>query len=230
MIENPPLLKIQSRQLEVSQELINELSAFPTGFIVDAMHGRGALPSCITPLTGADLPVDCCGRILTVDAGPGDVLATLASLSEVQENDVLVIATGGYDGCAAIGDRVIGMARNCGAQAVVTDGLVRDVKGIEKVGLPVFCSGVSPNSPYNSGPGSIGMTIVIGDVQISRDDVLLADADGAVVVPGRQMEQVVAACHHIATIESELDAEVDNGLKVPDSIKELLQSEQVVRL
>ena len=230
MIENPPLLKIQSRQLDVPQELIKELATFPTGFIVDAMHGRGALPSSVSALAGVELPVNCCGRILTVDPGPGDVLATLAALSEIQEQDVLIIATGGFDDCAAIGDRVIGMAKNCGAQAIVTDGLVRDIKGIEKVGLPVFCSGVSPNSPYNSGPGSIGMAVVIGNVRITRDDVLLADADGAVVIPGEQVQQVVAACHHIASIESELDAEVDNGLTVPESIKELLQSEQTVRL
>ncbi len=229
MIEDPPLLTIQSRHLSVADNVLKDLSQFPTSFVVDAMNGKGALPHTITPLSPATLPARFCGRALTVDPGPADVLAVVAALGEIESGDVLVIATGGHTGCAAIGDRVIGMARNAGAIAIVTDGLVRDIDGIEKVGLPVYCAGVSPNSPYNNGPGTVGTGIVIGDRKITRDDVLLGDRDGVVVVPGEQVADVIERCCHITEVEEELDAEVEQGLCVPSAMQELLNDGDKVR-
>lgn len=229
MIEDPPLLTIKSRTREVTDSQLAELGGFPTSFVVDAMHGKGALPASIKTLS-AGLPVNFCARALTVDPGPADVLAVVAALSEIAKGDVLVIATEGHEGCAAVGDRVIGMAKNAGAVAVVTDGLVRDIDGIEKVGLPVFCAGVSPNSPYNNGPGYIGTSITIGDRQITRDDVLLGDRDGVVVIPGEQVAAVLESCRHITAIEQELDEQVEQGLCVPDAMRELLASDSVRRI
>ncbi len=230
MIEDPPLLTIKPRTLSVDPSVLTELAGFATGVVVDAMNGRGALPHSLQALSSDILPLRCCGQILTVDPGPADVLAVLASMTEIEPGDVLVIATGGHDRCASLGDRVAGMARNAGATGIVTDGLVRDVEGIEKVGLPVYCKGVSPNSPYNNGPGFIGSTVTIGDVTITRNDILLADTDGAVVVPGEQVEKVIDRCRQIATLEAELDAEVENGLIAPEAIRELLSGDRVCRL
>ncbi len=50
----------------------------------------------------------------------------------------------------------MGMARNRGVAGLVTDGLVRDLAGILAVGLPVYCAGLSPNSPARNGPGTCG--------------------------------------------------------------------------
>jgi len=58
----------------------------------------------------------------------------------------MVIATGAAEGFSVIGDLVVGMMRNCGIVAVVTDGLVRDVAGIREAGIPVHARGVSPKS------------------------------------------------------------------------------------
>ena len=48
------------------------------------------------------------------------------------------------------------MAKNAGIVACVTDGLVRDIEGINQVGMPTFAQGLSPNSPFKDGPGEIG--------------------------------------------------------------------------
>jgi hypothetical protein len=58
----------------------------------------------------------------------------------------------GTEEVSTIGD-MVGMARNCGVAAIVTDGLVRDLPGIERTGIPVFGRGVSPNSPIKDGNG-----------------------------------------------------------------------------
>ena len=67
--------------------------------------------------------------------------------------------------------------------ACVTDGLVRDVDGIDAVGTPVFARGVSPNSPFKDGPGEIGLAVVVGGAAIESGDVIVGDKNGVAVVP-----------------------------------------------
>ncbi|MGB0440016.1 MAG: RraA family protein, partial [Paracoccaceae bacterium] len=119
MIEEPPLLRIKTDTPRPDSALTARFDGALTGHVCDAQGGSGALVG-LTPLPG--LPVTFAGPALTVDAGPGDVLATLAALKQLRSGDVLVVATGGHMGCAALGDMVAGMARNAGAVAIVTDG------------------------------------------------------------------------------------------------------------
>lgn len=229
MIEDPPLIDIQSRENTPTSRQIAALSVHPTGFLVDAMFGSGAIPYDIKALSPGTLPVKFCGPALTCDPGPADVIAVVAAVSEVQAGDILVAATGDWTGCAAVGDRVLGMAKNAGAAGFVTDGLVRDVDGVEAVGLPVYCKGVSPNSPFNSGPGTVGFPVQLGGVQICNGDVLVADRDGVVVVPFERIDEVASRAAHISEVEAQLDAQVAAGLIVPDSMKELLAGDRVRR-
>jgi 4-hydroxy-4-methyl-2-oxoglutarate aldolase len=67
--------------------------------------------------------------------------------------------------------------------AIMTDGLARDSVGIAEVGLPVFASGLSPNSAARSGPGTVVLPITVSGVQITPGDVIVGDRDGVVVVP-----------------------------------------------
>ena len=60
----------------------------------------------------------------------------------------------------------------------VTDGLARDSAGIAEVGLPVFASGISPNSAARSGPGTIGLPITVSGVRIEPGDIVVGDPDG----------------------------------------------------
>jgi hypothetical protein len=122
--------------------LVDALRGTPTGFIVDALGGSGALDYRIKPAIADQAAF--CGVALTCDAGPADNLALVAALQWVQPGDVIVAATGNYAGCAVTGDLVLGMARNCGAVGFVTDGCVRDLPGIRMVGLPCYCIGVTP--------------------------------------------------------------------------------------
>ncbi len=59
---------------------------------------------------------------------------------------------GGDDDASLLGDIAIGMAANGGIAAIVVDGLVRDLEGLDRVGIPVVARGLSPNSPFKNGP------------------------------------------------------------------------------
>ena len=227
MSEEPPLLQIAKPSRRPTKAQIDRLTGTPTGFLCDAMDGRGALDPELKHLDPDALPVNFCGVALTSDNGPDDLLAMMASLSMTQPGDVIVAATGNWRGSAVAGDRVIGMSRNGGAVGFVTDGLVRDHEGIVPVGLPVVCAGLSPNSPYSKGPGKVGTPVMIGGVKIETGDIIVADRSGTVVVPFERIDEVIAAVDKVEGLEAELDAKVANGLKVSPAIEELLASDQV---
>lgn len=227
MIEEPPVLSINGRVKRPSTSQIKAFQDVPTGFVVDALFGSGALSRLIQPLGDAPaLERSVAGPALTANCGPADILATLAALKFIREGDVVVSAFAAHQGCAAAGDRLTGMMKNCGAAGFVTDGPVRDYAGIVEVGLPVWCTGLTPASPYSSGPGSVGFPIQIADQQVETGDMIIADRDGIVVVPFDRIDETLAGLERVREAEQELDAQVADGLKIPDRIAELLDSDK----
>lgn len=212
MIDVPPLIQRQS----FTRPTPDQVQAFlgtPTGFIVDAMGGSGALDHRLRPAIAEQYAF--CGVALTVNAGPGDNLALVHALQDVQPGDVLMATTGGYTGCAITGDLVLGMARNSGAVGFVTDGCVRDRVGLRAVGLPAWAAGVTPNSPQRHRPGTIGFTIALAGHPVSSGDIVVADLDGVVVVPQARIAQVLERLPGIRTAEAQADAKVRAGARLP---------------
>lgn len=221
MIEEPPVLTIRATRRRPSAAQIAAFQGVPTGFVADALGGGGALDARIAPI-GGTVPTAVAGPALTADNGPADILATLAALAHVQGGDVLVAAFAGHQGCAAAGDRLMGMLKNSGGAGLVTDGPMRDLAGIEAVGLPAFCTGLIPSSPFSKGPGRIGFPVQIGGQQVDSGDMIVADRDGVVVVPYDRIDAIIARLGEVRTMEEALDAEVAKGLKVPPAIEALL--------
>ncbi len=231
MIEDPPLLTIRSSFARPAAAAVAALAATPSGHLVDALGGHGALDYRIKPVTrGPPAAHAFCGVALTCDCGPADNLAVFAALEALRPGDVIVAATDAFMGCAVVGDLLLGMAKNAGAAALVTDGLARDLDGIEGVGMPVFCRGVSPNSPARNGPGTLGLPVTLGGVYVSSGDLIAGDRDGVVVVPRAEIDAVIEALEAVRTAEAALEAKVKAGLKVPDLVQDLLASKRVRRL
>ena len=234
MIEEPPLISVKDRPADAPGEarlaLARRLGAHPTSVLCDAMEGRGALPPEIKPLAPGELPERLAAPVLTVDCGPDDILALACALTEVRPGEALVIATGGWRGSAVFGDRVTGMARNNGCAGLVTDGLARDRPGLIAVGLPIFCAGLTPNSPFSKGPGRIGLPVALGGLRVETGDVVVGDRDGAVIVPGARAEAIADRADAVAELETALDAEVAAGRKAADPILELMRSDKVRRV
>lgn len=197
------------------------------GSVADAQGRRGALHHAIRPVTARHRFL---GAALPVWAGARDNLAPYAALAVAKPGDVLVVATDGCEAVAVLGGTIIGLARNAGAVGVVTDGLVRDLPGLEAIGLPVFAAGLSPNSPQKDGPGTIGLPVVIGGVAVGPGDLVLADEDGVVVVPLARLGEVAAALAAIAAKEAASEAAVRSGAAQPGWLAERLARPDVAWL
>jgi regulator of RNase E activity RraA len=107
------------------------------------------------------------------------------------------------------------MARR-GVAALVTDGVVRDAVGVRGTGLPVWCQGTA------APPSVAGLTFVgwqepvgCGGVAVFPNDVIVVDADGAVVVPAALLEQVVEAAVEQERLEGWIMGEVESGRALP---------------
>jgi 4-hydroxy-4-methyl-2-oxoglutarate aldolase len=216
MIEEIPTIRVQAFS-RPDPDLMAQVMKTPTGFLVDAMGGVGALDFRLVPAIAEQFAF--CGVALTCHAGPADNLALIQALDQLQPGDVLVAAADGFTGCAITGDLVLGMAKNCGAVGFVTDGCVRDLVGIRSVGLPAWCAGVTPNSPHRNGPGSVGFPVNIAGHRVCSGDVIVADLDGVVVIPQDQLAQVAAKLPAIRSSEAAADEAVRLGARRPSFLK-----------
>ena len=231
MIENPPLIQIKkkSSRKKPSQEQIDGFKNIPTGFICDALNGYAALDPSIKPLSIPGRKVkQIVGPALTVFSGAADVLGMAIALSEIQPGDIVVNGVSGFQGTAAVGDRIAGMIKNNGGVGLVTDGPMRDLDGIIETGLDCFCTGLNPNSPFNSGPAKIGFPINIGGTTVSSGDIIVADSDGVTVVPFDKIDEVLKKLDRIIEVESAMDKQVSEGLKISQKALDYLKSDQVV--
>lgn len=228
MIKDPPVLTIRRDFPRPTAEQVAALSGLPTGYLVDAMGGRGALGAPIGPVDrSSSLPMRFCGPALTCHCGPNDVLALIASLSFIKPGDVVVAAADAFTRTATTGDLVLGMAKNSGAVGFVTDGFVRDLDGCIAVGLPVHCAGVTPNSPAKVGPGTVGLPVNLGGMTVEPGDIIAGDRDGVVVVPRRKLAEVIEALQAVKAAEAELDAKVKAGLKQFPPVEAMLKTDKV---
>ena len=221
---NPAALTVRRNFSRPAENLVKKLSEAPTGWVVDANGRRGALDYRIRPLTNARR---FCGVALPVWTRARDNLTPYAAIQYAKPGDVMVISTDDYEPASVIGDILVGMAKNQGIIAFVTDGMVRDIDGLNAVGLPIFARGLSPNSPFKDGPGTIGLPISLAGVAVNAGDVVLGDQDGVVVVPREALESVVAALAEIKAKEEKMEKLVADGAKLPPGLAEIIAEKGV---
>lgn len=219
MADPTPLLTVRRNFQRPSRAEISAFAAMPTGWVVDANRRRGALHHAIRPLTKK---TKFAGPALTVWSRACDNLAPYAAIAFAEPGDVLVVATDDYDNASVAGDVLLGMARNKGIVALVTDGLIRDLPGLDEVGIPAFARGVTPNSPHKDGPGEIGFTVSLGGVTVRAGDLVIGDQDGCVVVAREALPSISRGLGAIRAKEAKMDATVRGGATQHDWLADVL--------
>jgi regulator of RNase E activity RraA len=143
-------------------------------------------------------------------------LSTRAAIEAMPAGCVAVVDAMGCTSAGIFGDILCSRMRRRGVAALVTDGVVRDVAGVLATGLPVWCQGVA------APPSVAGLTFVnwqepigCGGVAVFPNDVIVVDADGAVLIPAALLDQVIAAAVEQERLEGWIMREVEGGAALP---------------
>jgi len=154
-----------------------------------SLPGGGCLPPWILPL---DRTQKMAGTALTVRTQPGDNRPIhLAIYGAQKPGFVLMIDGRGHDGCAYMGDLMLGACKALGFSGVVIDGRVRDWDGIMELGFPVYARGLSPLAPTKTQDGEINESIDLGGITVCPGDLVMGDCDGVCVIPRGKIEAVL---------------------------------------
>jgi regulator of RNase E activity RraA len=132
------------------------------------------------------------------------------------EGVIAVVDAMGVTDAGIFGDILCARMQKRGIAALVTDGAVRDVAGVRGTRLPIWCAGVAA-------PASVaGLTFVnwqepigCGGVAIFPGDLIVADKDGAVVVPQALAGEVLETSLEQEALEAWIMDEVRGGAALP---------------
>ena len=120
-------------------------------------------------------------------------ISTRTAIEAMPEGCIAVVDAMGITDAGIFGDILCARMVKRGVAALVTDGVVRDVEGVLGTGLPVWCDG------FAAPPSVAGLTFVgwgepigCGGVAIFPDDIIVADQDGAVLIPQALLDLVLA--------------------------------------
>lgn len=108
-------------------------------------------------------------------------------LESIQPGDVLVVSAHGSHFTGCLGDMLVRYFKLRGGAGIVVDGRVRDAARIRALGVPVWCTGVTPHyaSQTELFPSAFNVPVGVGGSLVTPGDLIVADEDGAVVVPQR---------------------------------------------
>ena len=143
-------------------------------------------------------------------------ISTRSAIEAMPNGCIAVVDAMGVLDAGIFGDILCARMYKRGVAALITDGVIRDLAGVLGTGLPVWCQGTA------APPSVAGLTFVnwqepiaCGGVAIFPNDVIVADSDGAVVIPAAMLSEVASVADEQEHFETWLMQEVNNGTPLP---------------
>jgi 4-hydroxy-4-methyl-2-oxoglutarate aldolase len=124
------------------------------------------------------------------------------ALSQMPAPSVLVVqdVSGAPSRCALAGEVMTTMAMRLGAAGMVTDGGLRDVHEVRRLGFAYFARYVVV-SHGNFGVVDVGGPVTLDGQEIKTGDILHGDANGIVIVPREVLDGLPEAVEEVRTRE-----------------------------
>jgi regulator of RNase E activity RraA len=153
---------------------------------------------------------------LATPASWSSPISTRTAIEAMPEGCIAVVDAMGITDAGIFGDILCARMARRGVTALITDGVVRDLEGVLGTGLPVWCDGAA------APPSVAGLTFVgwgepigCGGVAVFPDDVVVADQDGAVLIPKALLETVLTEGPAQEAEEAWIVDEINRGATLP---------------
>ena len=190
------------------KDLVELFRDVPSPNVSDNMSRINGVCAEIRPMHGS---TQLLGSAFTVKTRPGDNLMVHKALDMLQPGDALVIDAGGDTTNAILGEIIMRIAIKNGATGIVVDGAIRDAAAFSEAGFPCFARGATHRGPYKDGPGEINVPVTVGGAIVNPGDVVVGDADGVVVVPLEEAEELAQKVRKIVEKEAVQMREIEEG-------------------
>lgn len=182
--------KIVRRIQRADAGVIKVLGNAGTATVHEAQGRTGLLRTYMRPIYAA---ARVAGPAVTVSCQAGDNLMIHASLDVVQPGDVLVVTTTSESTDGMFGELLGVSCQAHGVAGLIIDAGVRDTTELTAMNFPVWAKAVSAQGTVKSTPGDVNIPVVCAGAMINPGDVIVADADGVVVVPREKAAEVAQA-------------------------------------
>ncbi|MFZ2649638.1 MAG: ribonuclease activity regulator RraA [Burkholderiaceae bacterium] len=143
-------------------------------------------------------------------------ISTRAAIEAMPAGCIAVVDALGVSDAGIFGDILCARIAKRGVAALVTDGVVRDLAGVLGTGLPVWCKGAA------APPSVAGLTFVAwqqpiacGGVAVFPGDTIVADDDGAVLIPAALLDEILVLAPEQERLEAWIMGEVERGATLP---------------
>lgn len=153
---------------------------------------------------------------LATPASWGAPISTRAAIEAMPAGAIAVVDAMGVKDAGIFGDILCARMAKRGVAALVTDGVVRDLAGVLGTGLPIWCDGAA------APPSVAGLTFVAwqqpigcGGVAVFPDDIVVADDDGAVLIPAAYLDEILAEAPEQERMEGWIMEEVGRDVPLP---------------
>ncbi|HFS5791939.1 TPA: RraA family protein [Citrobacter werkmanii] len=215
--------RIFLKRPEGNPELLKSYELLPAANIADTMNRIAVLGNGIKRISAPKKPI-MAGFAITVKARAGDNLMLHAALDMATENDVIVVSNEGDRSRALMGEIMVAYAHCCKKIAgIVLDGPIRDVDALSVLDFPLFATGSNPAGPFKEGPGEVNTPIAVGGVAVNPGDLIVGDADGVIVVPLGDAEELLVKTKEYAKFDSSKVEAAKNGAANRQWVKKALE-------
>jgi 4-hydroxy-4-methyl-2-oxoglutarate aldolase len=197
-------------------DAVEKLSRFGVATIHEALGRAGLMKPYMRPVfPGARL----CGTAVTVLLQPGDNWMLHVAAEQLRPGDVAVAACTTDNDDGFFGDLLATSFRARGAVGLVIDGGARDAAELAAMPFPTFSRCIGARGTVKATLGSVNVPVVCAGAYVRPGDVVIADADGVVVVPAALAKRTADAAEAREANETGKRAQLASGVLGLDMYK-----------
>lgn len=199
---------------EQDKELAALFEGLDTPGVSDAMDKLGLHGQALGIMPLADYAKAVVGPAYTIKYVPAsNPPGTVGDfIDDVAPGDVVVIDNDGRTDCTVWGDIMTQYAGLRGIAGTVIDGVCRDVSKALGDNYPMFSAGRFMRTGKDRVQvESVNATVSIGTVRVASRDIVVADANGVVIVPRGRAREVAETARKIEEVESRIREQIAQG-------------------
>jgi 4-hydroxy-4-methyl-2-oxoglutarate aldolase len=184
--------KIVRNIMRADAAIVQALGELGVATVHESQNRTGLMKPHLRPIYAS---ARVAGPAVTVLCPPRDNLMIHAGIEVCHRGDVLVVAhTMETDECwGMFGDLLATSCRAHGIAGLVIDSGVRDIAELTAMQFPVWSRAVCAQGTVKAGAGSVNIPMVCAGAAVAPGDVIVADADGVVIVKRNAATDVVNA-------------------------------------